>query len=275
MIKLSPVKEFKFPIIAECLNPSIFAGKTLEEIAKLEIWEGNKPKQLGELFKVEENRSENQPEQEVAITIQGNLSKVRRIGACMKNGEIVIHGDAGMHLGEEMKGGKITVHGNVDSWAGAMMKNGTIEIHGNAGNYLGAPFRGCSEGIHGGKIIVHGNVGTEAGAHMHGGVIKIYGSAAQFVGFRMCDGTIYVQRDAESRAGACMTRGKIVIGGFLESVLPSFTIDGIRGKVKIEENETAEGPFYLFLGDRVENGDGKLYVSKMKNPHLSHYEKYL
>ncbi|NWF87581.1 hypothetical protein HXY32_07235 [Candidatus Bathyarchaeota archaeon] len=86
MIKLSPIKEFKFPIIAECLNPDIFASKTLEEIAKLEIWEGNKPKQLSELFKVEENKTENQPEQEEAITIQGNLSKIRRIGAGMKNG---------------------------------------------------------------------------------------------------------------------------------------------------------------------------------------------
>ncbi|NWG10882.1 formylmethanofuran dehydrogenase subunit C [Candidatus Bathyarchaeota archaeon] len=275
MIKLTPAKEFQFPINAECINPDVLSGKTREEIEKLKIWEGNKPKKIGELFKVEENRTENPLEKEAAITIHGNVSKARRIGADMKNGEIVILGDVGMHLGEEMKGGKITVHGNVDSWAGSMMKNGTIEIHGNAGNYLGAPYRGCSEGMHGGKIIVNGNVGTEAGAHMKKGIIKIYGSAGQFVGFRMCDGTIYIQKDAEPRAGACMTSGKIVIGGFLESVLPSFTIDSIKGKVKIEENEVAEGPFYLFLGDRVEHGDGKLYVFKTKNPHLSHYEKYL
>jgi formylmethanofuran dehydrogenase subunit C len=72
-----------------------------------------------------------------------------------------------------------------------------------------------------------------------------------------------------------MTGGKIIIGGFLESVLPSFTIDSIKGKAKIGENEVAEGSFYLFIGDLVEHGDGKLYVSKTKNPHLSHYEKYL
>jgi formylmethanofuran dehydrogenase subunit C len=72
-----------------------------------------------------------------------------------------------------------------------------------------------------------------------------------------------------------MTGGKIIIGGLLESVLPSFTIDSIKGKVKIEENEVAEGPLYLFLGDIVEHGNGKLYVSKAKNPHLSRYEKFL
>lgn len=275
MIKLSPIKEFKYPVIAECINPDIFNGKTGEEIQKLEVWEGNKQKKLADLFKIEENKTENQPEKETVITVQGNLSEVRRIGAGMKSGEIAIHGDVGMHLGEEMKGGKITVHGNVSGWAGSMMKGGTIEIHGNVGDYLGAPYRGCSEGMHGGKIIVYGNVGAEAGTLMKRGIIKIYGNAGQFAGFGMCDGTIYIQDDAEARAGACMTGGKIIIGGFLESVLPSFSIDSIKGKVKIEEDEVAGGPFYLFLGDLVEHGEGKLYVFKTKNLHLSHYEKYL
>jgi formylmethanofuran dehydrogenase subunit C len=174
-----------------------------------------------------------------------------------------------------MKGGKITVYGNVEGWAGSMMKSGTIEIHGSAGDYLGAPYRGCSEGMRGGRIVIHGNVGCEAGTHMKGGTIKVYGSAGQFAGFRMHDGTLYVQDSSETRAGACMKGGKIIVGGFLESVLPSFTIDSIKGKVKIEESEVAEGPFYLFLGDLVEHGEGKLYVSKAKNPQLSHYEKLL
>jgi formylmethanofuran dehydrogenase subunit C len=208
MMKLSPVKEYKYPIIAECINPDVFDGKTCEEIERLEIWEGNKQKKLG-------------------------------------------------------------------GWTGSMMKGGTIEIHGNAGGYLGAPYRGSSEGMKGGKIIVSGNVGTEAGAHLRGGIIKIYGNAGQFVGFRMHDGTIYVQMDAGARTGACMIGGKIIVGGFLESVLPTFTIEGIKEKVKIEEGETAEGPFYLFLGDHTEHGEGKLYVFKKKNPHLSCYEKLL
>ncbi len=33
----------------------------------------------------------------------------------MKTGEIVINGNAGMHLGEKMLGGKITVNG--DAWS--------------------------------------------------------------------------------------------------------------------------------------------------------------
>jgi formylmethanofuran dehydrogenase subunit C len=274
MIKLSPLKEFKYPIIAECISPDVFNGKTREEIDKLKIWEGNKPKRLGELFKVEEIKTENLQETGTII-IQGGVGEVRRIGAKLKSGEITIYGDAGMHLGEEMKGGKIVVHGNAGAWTGSMMKDGTIEVHGDAGDYLCAPYRGSSEGMRRGKVIVHGDVGNEAGAHMRGGIIKIYGGAGQFAGFRMRDGTIYVQKDAEARAGACMTGGKIVVGGVLESVLPTFTIDGIKEKVKIEEGEVVGGPFYLFLGDLTEHGDGKLYVFKEKNPHLSYYERFL
>lgn len=274
MTNLYASKSFKFPITTECINPDIFQDKTRKEIEGLMIWEGNKQKKLGELFKIEETKTEHQTER-TTITIYGDVSKVRRIGAYMTNGEITIQGDAGMHLGEEMEGGKISVRGNVGRWTGSMMKGGTIEIHGNAGDYLGSPYRGSSRGMRGGRIIVYGNVGNEAGAYMSKGVIKIYGTAGQFVGLRMHNGTIYVQKKCEARVGACMSGGKIVVGGFLESVLPTFTIESVKKNVKIEENERIEGPFYLFLGDLTENSKGKLYVSKEKNPNLTHYEKLL
>jgi len=270
MISLYPLKQFKYPIIAECICPDVFCDKTLEEIRVLEIWEGNKQKKLGEIFKIEEDKAES-----TIITINGDVSKVRRIGAGMKTGEITIHGNVGMHLGEEMRGGKICVHGNAESWLGSMMKNGIIEVHGNAGDYVGAPYRGLSKGMRGGKIVIHGNAGNEAGAYMQKGTIRIYGCAGQFAGLRMHDGTVYVQKDCEGRAGACMINGKVIIGGFLESVLPTFSIEGTKEKVKIDESETAQGPFYLFLGDLAENGNGKLYVLKDRNPQLSNYEKFL
>jgi formylmethanofuran dehydrogenase subunit C len=274
MINLHSLKAFRFPVIAECINPDVFQHKNLKEIEELTIWEGNKEKRLGELFKVEDTTTERQPEK-TAISIYGDVSKVRRIGACMTSGEITIRGDVGLHLGCEMEGGKITVHGNVGRWAGSMMKNGTIEIHGNASDYLGAPYRGSNRGMRGGKIIVYGDAGNDAGAYMKKGLIKIYGSAGQFAGFRMHKGTIYIQEDCEGRAGACMTGGKIVVGGSLESLVPTFKIESLKKKVKIEENEVVESSFYLFLGDFTESDKGKLYVSREKNPYLSYCEKLL
>jgi formylmethanofuran dehydrogenase subunit C len=129
--------------------------------------------------------------------------------------------------------------------------------------------------MHGGRITVSGNAGHETGASMKKGTIRIFGNAGQFTGLRMRGGTIYVQGDCDERVGACMREGKIVVGGALASVLPSFSIDSIKPKVKIDENETVQGPFYVFQGDLTEGGNGKLYVSKPKNPQLSSCEKFL
>jgi formylmethanofuran dehydrogenase subunit C len=270
MIVLTPLRQFRFPVMAECINPDMFQGKSVDEIASLSVWEGNKQKKLGELFKIEENSAETP-----SITINGNVEEVRRIGSGMKSGEIVVNGNVGMHLGEKMAGGKITVQGDAAGWAGSDMKNGLIEIMGNAGPYLASPYRGSSVGMRGGKIIVHGNVGTDVAVFLKGGTIKILGDAGPFLGFRMCDGVVHIEKNCGPRVGACMTGGKIVVSGFLEEVLPTFTIDNVKAKVKIEEGDSAAGPFYVFLGDLAENGNGKLYVSKANNSHLSTYEKFL
>ena len=263
---------FKLPIDAECISPDAFAEKSVNEIAVLQVWEGNRKRTLGDLFKIEQ-RADTSSE-EATIRISGDVSEVRRIGAKMSMGRIIVEGGAGMHLGEEMKGGNITVTGNAASWAGSMMKNGTIEIKGDAGDYIGAAYRGSTEGMGGGEIIIHGNAGNEVGCFMRKGTIKVYGNVGQFVGIHMRNGTIFVQGNSEGRAGAQMINGKIVVCGYIPSILPTFTIDSIRPKVKVDK-EKVKGPFYRFIGDLADNGNGKLFVSQTKNPHLSSYEQYL
>jgi formylmethanofuran dehydrogenase subunit C len=128
--------------------------------------------------------------------------------------------------------------------------------------------------MRGGKIIIHGNGGTEVGCYMRKGIIQIHGNVDQFVGIRMKKGTIIVQGKTKERPGAFMTGGKIILCNHVESVLPTFTIDSIKSKAKTEE-ESIEGPFYLFIGDLAEHGHGKLYVSKNRNNHLKPYEELL
>jgi len=273
MINLHSLKEFRYPVGGECISPDLLEGKTAIEIENLDVYEGNKQRRLRELFRIQTADAAGETENP-KIMIHGDMSKVRGIGTLMGKGEIIINGNAGMHLGEKMEGGTIKVNGDAGSWAGSMMKSGTIEIKGNAGDYLGAPYRGSTNGMQGGKIIVQGNAGNEAGSHMKKGVIRILGDAGQFAGFRMTGGTIQIQKNCKGRAGACMVNGKIIIAGVIDSVLPTFTIDSVKEKVKIED-EIVEGPFLLFLGDISENGNGKLYVCKDKNPQLSHYETLL
>jgi formylmethanofuran dehydrogenase subunit C len=155
------------------------------------------------------------------------------------------------------------------------MKGGLIEIHGDANDYLASPYRGSSVGMHGGKIIVDGNVGSDSACYMHGGVIKIKGNVGPFLGFRMSDGVVHVEKNATTRLGANMSGGKIVISGSVEEMMPTFTIDGVKPKVKIDDTESVQGPFYVFLGDLAEMGSGKVFVSKANNPHLKTYEKFL
>lgn len=271
MIVLTTLKKFQFPIHAESINPDVFQGKSLEEIASLPVWEGNKQKKLGDLFKIEETAAETPN-----ITINGDAGEVRRVGQGMKNGEIVINGNAGMHLGEKMAGGKITVNGNASGWTGSSMKKGLIEIHGDASDYLASPYRGSSEGMRGGKIVVDGNVGSDSGCYLRGGVIIIKGSSGPFLGFHISKGAIYVEKNAAPRLGANMTGGKIVVSGVVEDLMPTFTVDSVKGNVKIDDTLKVEGPFYVFLGDLAEHGNGKLFVSKPNNPHLRPiYDKYL
>ncbi len=270
MITLTPLRKFEVPIQAACITPDNFEGKKIKEISQLPITEGNRPLTLGDLFEITEDKADTPN-----ITLTGDFSKVKRIGQAMKKGEIVINGNVGMHTGERMSGGKITINGNADSWTASEMKGGIIEIHGDAGDYVASPYRGSSSGVKGGLIIVDGSVGTDVACYLRGGIVKIKGSAGRFLGYHMSDGAIYVEKECQSRVGACMTGGKIVVNGVLEEVLPSFTIDGVKPKVKVDDTQTVQGPFYVFLGDLSEHGTGKLFVSKANNPALKFYEKYL
>ena len=271
-VTLSLKKELKGPVFAECVSPDVLAGKSQEEIAQLQVWEGNRQRALTDLFEME-GESGDKPK-EVTIRMSGDLSKVRRIGACMTDGEIIVQGDIGMHTGEEMKGGTIVVQGNAGSWTGSAMRGGTIEVKGSAGAYIGGPYRGSAEGMRGGTIVIHGNAGVEVGCHMRKGLIRVHGEVDQFVGIRMKDGAIVVQGKAGDRAGAFMTGGKIVLCNYVPSVLPTFAIDGLKNKVRIEEEEILK-PFYVFVGDLTERGNGKLYVAKDENEHLKSYERLL
>jgi formylmethanofuran dehydrogenase subunit C len=271
MVTLTPLKKFETPIMAACINPDLFESKSVAEIAELPIYEGNSKKKLGDLFKIEDDSADG-----LTITINGDVSKVKRIGMGMEKGEIVINGNSGMHLGEKMTGGKITVNGNATGWTGSAMKGGTIEIHGDGSDYLASPYRGTDVGMRGGEIVVDGKVGSDCACCMKGGVIRIKGGAGPFLGYRMIKGTIYVEKDCKSRVGASMTGGKIIVAGDLEEVMPTFTVDKVKAKAKIDDNEKATGPFYVFIGDVAEHGKGKLFVSKAANPQLGAiYDKYL
>lgn len=262
----------KVPVDGSTISPDNLAGKSLKEIRSLQVWEGNRKVPLEDLFEVEEESAGAQ--NGLTIELNGDLSKVKCLGAGMRQGTIIANGNVGMFLGKGMEGGSMKVKGNAGSWLGSEMKGGTIEVEGNAGDFVGSAYRGSRRGMRGGMIIIKGNCGVEAGCWMGGGFIEVAGNCGIFPGIHMVGGTILVRGDCEGRVGAEMKGGKIVILGRVPSVLPSFEIEEIRKAVKVG-GEKIQGPFYLFTGDLNEEGEGKLFVSVASNPHLKWWENYL
>jgi formylmethanofuran dehydrogenase subunit C len=148
-IKLIPKGKIGITVEAEVIRPDAFLGLSKEKIETLAVWQGPRELPLSEFFEVEIQDGENPAE--TKIIIDGDVSRVKRIGQGMKAGKIEILGSAGMHLGAEMAGGSIFVQGSADSWAGMEMKGGLLQIAGSAGDHVGSAYRGSWRGMTGGR----------------------------------------------------------------------------------------------------------------------------
>jgi len=246
-IVIVPLREFEVPLEAENIRPDIFATLSLEEIRDLEVWEGNRRLVLSDLFSVAGNDGAG----ECLIRLDGDFSRVKRIGEGMRDGEILVRGNIGMRGGSEMRGGSINIEGDAGDWLGREMRGGSINVKGNAGNYVGSRYWGERCGMRDGEIEIEGSVGAYLGDHICGGRIVVKGDAGDFPGASNRGGTITIGGDAHL-PGAEMVSGTIVVKGRAR-VLPSY---------EFQETAEIEGKLlWKFIGDLVEKGKGELYVA--------------
>jgi formylmethanofuran dehydrogenase subunit C len=196
-------EEPELPLEAELLSPDVISRLSREEMRRLPVFMGKRQHPLSDFLEVEGERS-------ACLELHGNFAKVKRIGHGMTGGSIVIHGNAGMHLGASMTGGTITVQGNTTDWLGAEMSGGLIRVHGNAGGQVGAAYRGSRKGMRGGVILIDGAAGIEAAMRMRRGLICIRGDVGDFAGLQMLGGTLFLGGKVGLRTGAWMSRGTIV-----------------------------------------------------------------
>jgi formylmethanofuran dehydrogenase subunit C len=255
----------RVPVEAEVITPNAFAGKSLEEIANLPVWEGNVKRRLSDFFDVEGEIA--QKPEDLQIIIDGDTSRIKYIGAKMTAGEIFVKGSVDMHAGDEMRGGRIIIEGNADSFTALSMRGGEVIIKGSVKDNLGSAPRGEWRGMRGGKIIVEGNAGREVGAWMIEGLIHVKGNVGSFAGTHMKGGIIIIEGNAGARTGAEMTEGNIIVLGKLEEILPGFSYKEMVDSAKIDE-EDIKGPFFRFTGDLAEDGEGSLFLLREKNQHI-------
>lgn len=284
-IILRPIVDPKerIPIHLGNVSPDTFAGKSLENISKVKIWQGNRQIALSKVFEI--TGKSGKTSEATVIEVQGNIPQGRHLGQAMTAGVLDIRGDAGMHLGARMEGGTIKVKGNVDHWLGAEMSGGAIQVAGNVGDKAASAYLGSKYGMNGGTLYIKGNVGNELGMGMRRGVIVVEGDTKSYTGTQMLAGTIIVRGLLGDRAGAAMRyKGTIIALGKAEPPMPSLLFNGeysdmlflrllfdaieaeIPG-VTFTEKERI-GPYLRFTGDFGSSGRGELWLFKSKNSHL-------
>lgn len=202
------------PLEAEQICPANLTGKSPSDIELLTVHHGNKPHHVADFFTVKGGY-------DGTVHLEGNLSRVKHVGAEMNGGTIHIHGDIGEHVGAAMTGGHIIVDGNAGDWVAPEMAGGLVEVKGNAGHMVGSAYRGSSIGMTGGTILVRGSVRNETGHAMRNGLIAVGGHCGDFAGVNLNAGTIIVLGNLGIRTGAGMKRGTIIACGNVQ-MLPTF-----------------------------------------------------
>jgi formylmethanofuran dehydrogenase subunit C len=249
---------------ADFITPDQFAGKSVEEIGALELSEGKIKYSLSAFAEIDGTSGATAAE--TKIVLNGDWTRVKRIGQQMTAGEIVVNSNADMYTGGWMKGGIITVNGNVDSFAGIAMAGGELIVNGHAQNHVGSAYRGDWRGMTGGVIRVTGNAGNDIGTFMRGGTIIIEGDAFIHVLTHGEGGTIILKGNVEGRVGGQAVRGDVYVYGEIENPMPGYKyVDDVEVEV---DGETATFAHYVGdLGERhpVSNGRtvfANLYLKK-------------
>ena len=204
----------KVPLETVGLTPDRLASRRRGEIEALTVWHGNRRAQLADFFAVSGNGDEE-------LRVEGDLRRVKFLGAGMTAGRLAVAGDAGTHTGAEMRGGELVVEGDVGDFAGTGMRGGRLVVRGSAGHQLGGAQPGVRAGMRGGEILVHRDAGDQLGAGLRRGLIAVGGHVGDAAGLRMLAGTIVALGGLGAPLGAAMRRGTIVAMSQV-ALLPTF-----------------------------------------------------
>jgi formylmethanofuran dehydrogenase subunit C len=257
----------RIPVEAECITPDNLAGKTAAQVERLPVQHGNAAAALAEFFDVRGDAGDGE------VHVEGDCGRVKRLGAGMTGGRLVVHGDAGMHLGAEMAGGALEVHGSAGDWAGAAMRGGLLRVHGRAGHMAGAAYPGSRTGMRGGALLIDGDAGDEVAAGMRRGLVAVGGAAGAFAAAALVAGSVFLFGPAGGRPGAGMKRGTVAFLGGPPELLGTFRPACVYEPVFVRlylrqlrawgfavEDRFFSGAWRRCCGDRLAGGKGEILV---------------
>lgn len=268
MLYLKLKEKLDVPLEADVISVDRLADvSSISEVGKLRVFYGREEMELGDFFEIKGSIEDGK------VLVEGDLSKVKRIGKGMSWGELEIYGSVGMHLAERLKGGKIVVRGDVSDWLGMDMSGGVIYVEGNVGNFACSSYWGEKSGMTGGVVVIKGNVGDDLGRRMRRGTILVTGDAGDFPGTGVIAGTIFILGNVGKAPGAEMKRGTIVL---LEEpeLLSSFKFSGefrplfidlyvsyFERNFNLKLPERMKGAYFKrFMGDFLQLGKGEILI---------------
>ncbi|HEY1886464.1 MAG TPA: formylmethanofuran dehydrogenase subunit C [Roseiarcus sp.] len=249
------------------LTPQNLAGKSVAEVASIELQTTRMRVTAGDVFRIHEGDP-------AAVVIEGGSARFDRVGMGLTAGSIRVDGDVGVQAGRLMSGGQLTVHGAAGPFAGSGMKGGTLTIEGDAGERPGGPLSGETVGMSGGVLHVRGDAGERAGDRLRRGFILIEGRAGAYAGSRMIAGTLAVGGEAGDLPGYLMGRGTILLGRGATLFSPTFGDCGEHDLVaarlladyiaqaSVKLGDLFRRPLRRFAGDLAALGKGEILLPR-------------
>lgn len=157
-----------------------------------------------------------------ALVLEGDLSRVDRIGWQMEGGTLIVDGHAGDYAGGAMRGGELRIRGSARDLAACEMAGGLLTIDGDVGDFAAGTLPGSMDGMRGGTLIVRGHAGARFGDRMRRGSALIFGDAGDFLAARMVAGTIALAGRCGAHPAYGMRRGSVVFAGAAPAESPTF-----------------------------------------------------
>ena len=108
------------------------------------------------------------------VRLEGDLRRVRFVGAGMTRGRLTVAGDVGdARRGRACAAASCTSRATPATGPARGCAAGTLVVRGSAGRRLGGVHPGERAGMRGGEIVVHGDAGEQAGAGLRRGLIAV------------------------------------------------------------------------------------------------------
>jgi formylmethanofuran dehydrogenase subunit C len=203
-----------------CLHPAALAAESADSVARMPFEGGT----IGDLFDVSKIPDD------LTLVLAGTTGACDGIGEGLREGTLIVEGDAGQYTGRHMRGGRLDIKGEAGDYLGSGMKGGLITVAGSAGSYLGGLLPGEKFGMAGGVIRVGGDIGERAGDRMRRGTIVVKGRTGAAAGSRMAGGTIWAEGGFGPGPGPLMRRGTL-IGPRADQMLATFADCGFHDMV--------------------------------------------